>query len=131
MQGYSAVPNPGGYVPPPQPVDYSQPGVGGYPQAPGGYPQAAGGYPQSPGGYGANPYQAQGYANQPMPQMAATPVIFPGITYTFVLDPMQELAMSTGVLIRQQPQFFEQISGCESLSCHYDSLGCKKTCWQD
>ena len=119
MQGYSAVPNPGGYVPPPQPVDYSQPGVGGYPQAPGGYPQAAGGYPQSPGGYGANPYQAQGYANQPMPQMAATPVIFPGITYTFVLDPMQELAMSTGVLIRQQPQFFEQISGCESPNVYF------------
>ena len=28
--------------------------------------------------------------------------------------PMQELALSTGVLIRQQPQFFEQISGCET-----------------
>jgi hypothetical protein len=105
MQGYSPVSNPG-YQPP-----YQQ---GGYPQAPGGYVQAPGGYPQAPGGYGSNPYQAQGYANQPMPPTAMPPVHFAGITYTYVLDPMQELALSPSVLIRQQPQFFEQISGCES-----------------
>ena len=98
MQGYSSVPNPG-YQPPPY-------------QAPGGYPQA-GGYPTAPGGYGASPYQAQGYVNQPMPQ-TAVPVNHFGFAYTYVLDPMQELALSTGVLIRQQPQFFEQISGCET-----------------
>ena len=105
MQGYSPVSNPG-YQPP-----YQQ---GGYPQAPGGYVQAPGGYPQAPGGYGSNPYQAQGYANQPMPPTAMPPVHFAGITYTYVLDTMQELALSPSVLIRQQPQFFEQISGCES-----------------
>ena len=105
MQGYSPVSNPG-YQPP-----YQQ---GGYPQGPGGYVQAPGGYPQAPGGYGSNPYQAQGYANQPMPPTAMPPVHFAGITYTYVLDPMQELALSPSVLIRQQPQFFEQISGCES-----------------
>ena len=105
MQGYSPVSNPG-YQPP-----YQQ---GGYPQAPGGYVQAPGGYPSAPGGYGSNPYQAQGYANQPMPPTAMPPVHFAGITYTYVLDPMQELALSPSVLIRQQPQFFEQISGCES-----------------
>lgn len=55
MQGYSSVPNPGGYYQP---------------------PMGAGGYPTSPGGYGVNPYQAQGYANQPMPQVAAPPVNF-------------------------------------------------------
>ena len=99
MQGYSSVPNPG-YQPPPY-------------QAPGGYPQAQGGYPTAPGGYGASPYQAQGYVNQPMPQ-TAVPVNHFGFAYTYVLDPMQELALSTGVLIRQQPQFFEQISGCET-----------------
>lgn len=118
MQGYASVPNPGGYMPPPQTDPYAQ-APGGYAQAPGGYPQAAGGYPQSPGGYGANPYQAQGYANQPMPPMGVAPVIIPGITYTFVMDPMQELALSTGVLIRQQPQFFEQISGCESPNVYF------------
>ena len=105
MQGYSPVSNPG-YQPP-----YQQ---GGYPQAPGGYVQAPGGYPQAPGGYGSNPYQAQGYATQPMPPTAMPPVHFAGITYTYVMDPMQELALSPSVLIRQQPQFFEQISGCES-----------------
>ena len=104
MQGYSSVPNPG-YQPPPYQA-------GGYPQ-PGGYPQAQGGYPTAPGGYGASPYQAQGYVNQPMPQ-TAVPVNHFGFAYTYVLDPMQELALSTGVLIRQQPQFFEQISGCET-----------------
>ncbi len=49
-----------------------------------------------------------------MPPTAMPPVHFAGITYTYVLDPMQELALSPSVLIRQQPQFFEQISGCES-----------------
>ena len=111
MQGYNPVPNPG-YVPP---QGYGQ-APGGYPQAPGGYPTAPGGYPAAPGGYGASPYPPQGYANQPMPQMAqpVQPMVFQGITYVYVADPMQELALSTGVLIRQQPQFFEQISGCES-----------------
>ena len=112
MQGYSPVSNPG-YQPPYQQGGYPQ-APGGYVQAPGGYPQAPGGYPSAPGGYGSNPYQAQGYANQPMPPTAMPPVHFAGITYTYVLDPMQELALSPSVLIRQQPQFFEQISGCES-----------------
>lgn len=98
MQGYASVPNPG-YVPP---------------AAPGGYSQAPGGYPTAPGGYGASPYPPQGYANQPLPPVAAPPMVFQGISYVFVADPMQELAVSTGALIKQQPQFFEQISGCES-----------------
>ena len=110
MQGYSAVPNPG-YAPPQAP--------GGYPQAPGGYPQAPGGYAQAPGGY-TNPYGAQGYTNQPVPPVVqAPPMNFGGIQYVYVPDPMQELAISTGVLIRQQPQFFEQITGCESPNRYY------------
>lgn len=100
MQGYSPVPNPQGYVQPQQ--------------APGGYPQAPGGYPQAPGGYGMNQYPPQGYANQPMPPMAQPLMNFRGLTYVFVSDPMQELAQCANVTIRQQPQFFEQISGCES-----------------
>ena len=92
MNGYASVPNPGGY-----------------------YPPQVGGYPASPGGYGANPYQAQGYANQPLPPVAApSPLNFGGMQFVYVVDPMQELALSTGVLIRQQPQFLEQITGCES-----------------
>ena len=37
-----------------------------------------------------------------------------GVQYVYVQDPMAELANCTGVLIRQQPEFFEAITGCES-----------------
>ena len=37
-----------------------------------------------------------------------------GFQYVYVQDPMAELANCTGVLIRQQPEFFEAITGCES-----------------
>ena len=96
MQWYSSVPNPGGYYPPPA------------------QPMAVGGYPTAPGGYGASPYTQPGYVNQPIPPVAVPVVNFAGITYAYVEDPMVELAVSTGVLIRQQPQFFEQITGCET-----------------
>ena len=87
MQGYSSVPNPGYYPP----------------QQPGGYPQAPGGYAQAPGGY-VSPYPGQGYTNQPIPPVAPVapmPVNFAGITYVYVPDPLAELAISTGVLIRE------------------------------
>ena len=111
MEGYQSVPNPGGYYPPPQ-----QPMSGPSAVPP---PQQPGGYPSSPGGYAPNPYQAQGYANQPVPQVAVQPVYFAGIQFVYVADPMQELNISTGVLIRQQPQFLEQITGCESPNRYY------------
>ena len=141
MEGYQSVPNPGGYYPPPQdpmggpggippdqqgippqqpsPIPPPQPSPIPPPQQPGGYPTAPGGYPSSPGGYAPNPYQAQGYANQPVPQVAVQPVYFAGIQFVYVADPMQELNISTGVLIRQQPQFLEQITGCESPNRYY------------
>ena len=132
MEGYQEIPNPGGYNPPqqpPMPVPNNTPiqgsnamppqQPGGYPTAPGGYPSSPGGYPNAPGGYGANPYQAQGYANQPVPQVAVQPVFFQGIQFVYVADPMQELNISTGCLIRQQPQFLEQITGCESPNRYY------------
>jgi hypothetical protein len=108
-QGYSSLPQgPQGQFPNPQgqyiqqPV-YAQPTSGGYVQ------------PTAVGGYNTNPYQAQGYVNQPMPQVGAAPrPLFGGIQYVYVPDPMTELALSTGVLIRQEAQFLEQISGCES-----------------
>ena len=85
-KGYSEIPNPGENGPSP-----------------------------APGGSGINPYPSQAYINQPMPQVVVPPIMFPGIAnYTFVLDPMEELALCPRVEIRQQPQFFEQISGCES-----------------
>ena len=95
-QGYAPVPQ-GPYQPPP-----TAPGGYGYP------PQAIGGYNQSL-------YPTQGYANQPISQPGVIPPpVFSGIQYVYVPDAMAELSLSTGVLIRQQAQFLEQITGCES-----------------
>lgn len=113
-QGYASIPqSPQG--PPPQQGQYIQ--QPGYVQpAPVGYAQ-----PITVGGYNPNQYQPQGYANQPMPQVAAVhqPPYFGGIQYVYVPDPMTELALSTGVLIRQEAQILEQITGCESPNRYY------------
>ena len=118
-QGYIAIPQnatqapgqypPAGYVPPQGGYGYNS-----QPTAPGGYTQ-----PQAVGGYAPN-YQAQGYANQPVPQPGAVHAPYlGGIQYVYVVDPMAELAISTGVLIKQEAQFFEQITGCESPNRYY------------
>ena len=105
-----------GYIQVPQnasPNPYAQQGYGYPPSSPGGYvpPQQAGGYSQ---------YPAQGYANQPVQPVAAVPApYFGGLQYVYVSDPMAELALSTGVLIKQEAQFFEQITGCESPNRYY------------
>ena len=39
---------------------------------------------------------------------------FGNLQYTFVEDPMAELLNCSGVLIRQQPEFFELFTGCET-----------------
>ena len=113
MEDYRPIPqNQNQYVPPPQPgipVGYNQP------MSPGGYTQ-----PIAVGGYNPSPYQAQGYANQPVPQVGSVPPPYlGGIQYVYVPDPMAELGMSTGVLIRQEAQFSEQITGCESPNRYY------------
>ena len=112
-------PPPSGQYNPPQ-IGYQPPPSGyGYPQqgpAPGGFqtPLAAGGY---------NPSQipSQGYPNQPIPQpgVAPPPLFGPGIQYVYVPNPLEELALSTGVLIKQQVQFLERITGCESPNRYY------------
>ena len=119
-QGYISVPQnppPQGYTQPPPQQGYQPPPQQGYP------PQGPqGGYyppPSSPGGY-SQPVYNQGYANQPVPSPGAVPPPrFGGIQYVYVADPMAELAMSTGVLIRQEAQFFEQMAGCESPNRYY------------
>ena len=59
--------------------------------------------------------QPQSVPNQPISQMSTIPNSnIGGIQYVYVPDPMAELAYSTSVLIRQQPQFMEQITNCES-----------------
>ena len=115
-QGYSSLPQgpQGQYVPPNPQGQYIQQPMYATPP-PGGFVQ-----PTAVGGYNTNPYQAQGYVNQPMPQVAAAPrPLFGGIQFVYVPDPMTELALSTGVLIRQEAQVFEQITGCESPNRYY------------
>lgn len=38
---------------------------------------------------------------------------YPAYQYVFVADPLQELANSTGAIIRQEPESFEMYSGCD------------------
>ena len=42
------------------------------------------------------------------------PPQFPGMQYIYVKDPMSELANCTGIEIKQQPEFFEMMTGCET-----------------
>ena len=78
-------------------------------------------------------YQPYGYgynlgSNVPMPvqypgvavPVSAVPAVqvpgkqIGGIQYVFVDDPMKELESFTGVIIKQQPEIFEAITGCET-----------------
>lgn len=62
-------------------------------------------------------YPLPGYNNdQVFPVMAP---IFGGISYQYIQDPMDELESSRKVLIRQKPQFIEQMFGCESANRYY------------
>ena len=97
MKGYTPVPNPAYPL-----QNQSQE-----------YPQAPSNYLNAPFGYESTPNQTQNYLNQQIPQTVVLPTNYFGFTYSFILDPMEELALSKGVLIRQQPKFFEQMSGCE------------------
>jgi hypothetical protein len=103
LPGYAPIPQQGGYIPPGQ--------TGGNTQTVG-----VGVYTQTVNGNNNALYQPQGYgANQLIPEAGAVPPpSYGGNKYIYVPDPMAELAMSTGVLIRQEAQFLEQITGCES-----------------
>ena len=59
------------------------------------------------------------YPGVPMP-VAAVPAVqvpgqqFGGIQFVYVEDPIKELESCTGVIIKQQPELFEAITGCET-----------------
>ena len=65
------------------------------------------------------PYIPKEPIPQQNPQQVAPIPVFTGIQYSFVADPMQELAEAKSVLIRQLPQFGEQYTGCESPNRYY------------
>ena len=54
--------------------------------------------------------------NSPVCQPAA---IFGGMQFIYVSDPMVELATCPSLLIRQEPEFLEAISGCEQPNIYH------------
>ena len=90
------------YQPVPQ---YPQQQYGQYPPQ---YGQQA-----PPPGYNPPQVAPPIYQGPPTAQPVGVP---PGgaVQYVYVSNPLEELAISTGVLIRQQVQIIEQITGCES-----------------
>ena len=59
--------------------------------------------------------QAQGMVGVPSGQFVGQN----GVQYVFVQDPMSELENCTGVTIRQQPELFEAIFGCETANRYH------------
>ena len=53
-------------------------------------------------------------SNYVFQQQVAFPQPFSGIQVIYVEDPMEELANCTGLLIKQQPEYFEALTGCET-----------------
>ena len=84
-------------------------------------------YAYDPYNMGSNvpmPYSV-GYSGQPIPvpaQPMAGQVTFGGIQCVMVADPMLELDSCQSVIIRQQPELFEAITGCETQN-RYHVLG--------
>ena len=45
--------------------------------------------------------------------------LFPNMQFVYVQDPMTELANCTGIEIKQQPEFFEMMTGCETANRYH------------
>ena len=80
-------------------------------------PNAAYGQNTVPVG-GNDPYnptsnQFMGNTGRPMPQQGAIPQ-FGGMQYVFTVNPLADLNSMNSVLIRQQPEYLEAITGCET-----------------
>ena len=51
--------------------------------------------------------------------VGAAPMLFGGLQYIYVQDPMTELASCPSILIRQEPEFFEAFTGCETPNVYH------------
>lgn len=54
-----------------------------------------------------------------IPQQITNPSPLGGIEFVYVEDPMLELANCTSVIIKQEPEFFEAITGCETANRYH------------
>jgi hypothetical protein len=73
-----------------------------------------------------NDFQAQNYNQQMMAipppnyeQNNQLPIPFQGMQFIYVIDPLAELGSCTGVEIKQQPEFFEMVTGCETANRYH------------
>ena len=62
--------------------------------------------------YGAPSNQVFSY--QAAPGVGVAPGPFGGMQFVYVQDPLTELGSCTAILIKQQPEFLEKMSGCET-----------------
>lgn len=56
---------------------------------------------------------------QPLPQLNSVIAPVGQLQYVYVTDPMTELANCTGAKIKQQPEFFEVFTGCETANRYH------------
>ena len=115
--------NPYPYGPSSNQPMYPQPIPEAYPPQEGAYPpnvaydQPQNLYPPQAGAYTTNVAYAQppvSYAPQTVP-----PAIFGGMQFIYVQDPMSELVSCPSLLIRQEPDFLENFSGCEQPNIYH------------
>lgn len=101
--------NPYPYGPETSKPMYQHPPPGAYPPPPGAYPPPPGAYPP--------PSSVNVYPPPVTPVVTAPPVVppvlFGGMQFIYVQDPMTELASCPSLLIKQEPEFLEAMSGCE------------------
>ena len=101
--------NPYPYGPATSKPMYQQPPVAAYPPPGVAYaPNTVGVYPQPV----ATPIVTA-------PVVAAAPVLFGGMQFVYVQDPMKELESCPSLLIRQEPEFVATMTGCEQPNIYH------------
>ena len=108
--------NPYPYGPETSKPMYQQPPPGAYPPPQGVYPPPGGAY--APNTVAAYP-QAAPVPLVTAPVVAAAPVLFGGMQFVYVQDPMTELASCPSLLIRQEPEFIAAMTGCEQPNIYH------------
>ena len=71
-------------------------------------------------GYPGQPIPVQAVQMQPM----AGQIRFGGVSYIITADPMADLEVCQSVIIKQQPEFFEMLTGCETANRYHILANC-------
>lgn len=81
--------------------------------------------PAAPGMYGAPGMMPAAPGMYGTPGMMPMPGMMPYQNFLYCEDPMKELALSTGALIRQEVEMYEVVSGCETQNRYHVLLQSK------